>query len=102
MDNWAMNLCKNVCRIVGVLPRKVRTKEEIARSRRNTIELVRMYDNKQYDVVNDRLHHYAFTLSDGTHIPRIGIVEVLDAKEWCQAQGINVHHNATVLQFPTL
>lgn len=49
--------------------------------------IVHLFDTNQAQCVNTALHHYAFTLPNGKHIPRMGIVGIEGLREELKGLG---------------
>lgn len=74
------------------------TKEQKARARRNTIEIVKRFRTGRCEKICPALHHYRMVLDDGTVIPRISVVEIMSMSDWLAEQGISIDYSAEVYQ----
>jgi len=52
------------------------------------IEMVRLFELEQYEVLNPVLHHYAFRFSDGSVRGPVGIVEIASYISLLQEHGL--------------
>lgn len=55
---------------------------------RNVIEMVRLFELEQYEVLNPVLHHYSFRLSNGSVRGPVSIVEIASYISLLQEHGL--------------
>jgi hypothetical protein len=55
---------------------------------KRTIEIVRLFELDQFEVINPALHHYAFRLSDGSVRSPVSIVEIASYIDVLQEHGL--------------
>ena len=55
---------------------------------KRTIEIVRLFELDQFEVINPAFHHYAFTLSDGSVRGPVSIVEIASYIDVLQEHGL--------------